>query len=100
MPKLTDKQRLFVAEYPKDLNATRAAIRAGYSKRSAYNQGQRMMKNDDAISPVVNVNVDARGATQETAASIGDEVSRGVSTALREVLKGGRQYGVGVAQNG
>lgn len=43
---LNDRQRLFVAEYMKDLNATRAAIRAGYSKRSAHNQGQRMIKND------------------------------------------------------
>lgn len=33
--KLTPKQQLFVDEYPKDWNATQAAIRAGYSKRSA-----------------------------------------------------------------
>ena len=34
--KLTPKKRLFVAEYLKDLNATQAAIRAGYSKKTAY----------------------------------------------------------------
>lgn len=33
--KLTPKQSLFVKEYLKDLNATQAAIRAGYSKKSA-----------------------------------------------------------------
>lgn len=32
---LTDKQRLFVVEYLVDLNATQAAIRAGYSSKSA-----------------------------------------------------------------
>ena len=33
--KLTDKQALFCQEYLVDLNATQAAIRAGYSKNSA-----------------------------------------------------------------
>lgn len=32
---LNDQQRLFCNEYLKDLNATQAAIRAGYSERSA-----------------------------------------------------------------
>ena len=36
---LTDKQRRFVEEYMVDFNATQAAIRAGYSKRSARQQG-------------------------------------------------------------
>ena len=35
MPRLTKKQATFVAEYLVDLNATQAAIRAGYSKRRA-----------------------------------------------------------------
>jgi phage terminase small subunit len=52
MADFTDKQRLFVVEYTKDLNATRAAIRAGYSKRSARNQGQRMMTNDDVRAAI------------------------------------------------
>lgn len=33
--KLTPKQALFVAEYVKDFNGTQAAIRAGYSKKTA-----------------------------------------------------------------
>lgn len=35
MAKLTDKQRLFIQEYLVDLNGAQAAIRAGYSKRTA-----------------------------------------------------------------
>lgn len=34
--KLTDKQRLFAEEYIKDSNATQAAIKAGYSPKSAH----------------------------------------------------------------
>ncbi|WP_317313223.1 terminase small subunit [Absicoccus porci] len=37
--KLTAKQRRFVQEYLIDLNATQAAIRAGYSKNSARQVG-------------------------------------------------------------
>jgi len=36
---LNPKQKLFVLEYLKDFNATAAAIRSGYSKRSANNIG-------------------------------------------------------------
>ncbi|WP_448943753.1 terminase small subunit [Klebsiella michiganensis] len=40
---LTTQQRLFVAEYLKDNNATQAAIRAGYSKKTANEQGARLL---------------------------------------------------------
>ena len=43
--KLTDKQRAFIAEYPVDKNMTKAAERAGYSAKTAYSQGQRLLKN-------------------------------------------------------
>ena len=43
--RLSDKRKKFVQEYLKDLNITQAAIRAGYSERTAYSQGQRLMKN-------------------------------------------------------
>lgn len=44
MAKLTDKQKRFVDEYIIDLNATSAAIRSGYSKKTAYSIGQRLLK--------------------------------------------------------
>ena len=40
---MTDKQQAFVNEYLIDLNATQAAIRAGYSKKTARSQGQRLL---------------------------------------------------------
>lgn len=52
MPKLTEKQQRFVEEYLLDLNATQAAIRAGYSISTASEQGSRLLRNvkvQDAI---------------------------------------------------
>ena len=40
MAELTPKQKAFVQEYLVDLNATQAAIRAGYSTKTAYSIGQ------------------------------------------------------------
>ena len=53
MAKLTEKQQRFVDEYLIDLNATQAAIRAGYSAKTADVQGSRMfgiVKVQQAIS--------------------------------------------------
>jgi len=43
---LTPKQQRFCEEYLIDRNATQAAIRAGYSKRSAFVQGSHLLSND------------------------------------------------------
>ena len=42
---MTVKQKRFADEYLIDGNATQAAIRAGYSKKTAYSQGERLLKN-------------------------------------------------------
>ena len=42
---LNAKQARFVAEYLVDLNATQAAIRAGYSRKTANAQGARLLTN-------------------------------------------------------
>lgn len=45
MAKLTPKQQRFIEEYLVDLNATQAAIRAGYSAKTANEQGSRLLAN-------------------------------------------------------
>jgi phage terminase small subunit len=45
---MTDKRKTFVEEYIVDFNATQAAIRAGYSPRSAGKQGSRLL-NDKSV---------------------------------------------------
>jgi phage terminase small subunit len=42
--KLTDKQQRFVDEYLIDLNATQAAIRAGYSEKTAEQQAYQLLQ--------------------------------------------------------
>ena len=44
MIKLTDKQKKFVEEYLIDLNATQAAIRAGYSEKTAGKIGHQLLE--------------------------------------------------------
>ena len=43
--KLTPKQKTFCLEYLKDNNATQAAIRAGYSEKTAREQASRLLSN-------------------------------------------------------
>lgn len=45
---VTPKKAAFIREYLVDLNATQAAIRAGYSKKTAYSAGQRLLKDVEA----------------------------------------------------
>lgn len=49
---LAPKQAAFVREYLIDLNATQAAIRAGYSEKTAYSQGQRLLKDVEIASAI------------------------------------------------
>lgn len=49
---LTPKQSHFVAEYLVDLNATQAAIRAGYSAKTASSQGERLLRNVEIASAI------------------------------------------------
>lgn len=56
---LNERQRRFVEEYLVDLNATQAALRAGYSQKTAYSQGQRLLKNAE-IAAAVKKRTDAR----------------------------------------
>lgn len=50
MTKLTERQKRFCDEYLIDNNATQAAIRAGYSERTAKSQGQRLLTNVDVAA--------------------------------------------------
>lgn len=49
---LTKKQKLFIEEYLIDLNATQAAIRAGYSPKSAKEIGSENLTKPDIASRI------------------------------------------------
>jgi len=57
---LTLKQQAFVREYLVDLNATAAAIRAGYSKKTARSIGEENLKKPDISEQI-------KALTKETA---------------------------------
>jgi phage terminase small subunit len=71
---LTPKQARFVEEYLVDLNATQAAIRAGYSPKTAYSQGERLLKNVEVHRAIQ----EAQEARSERTGITQDEVIRGL----------------------
>ena len=76
MSKLTAKQNQFVAEYLIDLNATQAAIRAGYSKKTAEWQGPQLLGKTH-VAEAVALAVQARsGRTNITADRVLLEIAR------------------------
>lgn len=60
--KLTQKQQRFVDEYLISGNATQAAIKAGYSKRSAQQTGA-----ENLLKPVIKAELDRRNAEIKSA---------------------------------
>lgn len=73
---LNARQSLFVQEYLVDLNATQAAIRAGYSEKTAASQGQRLLRNVE-IAKHIQKAMDQRANTvQITAERVLLEVAR------------------------
>jgi phage terminase small subunit len=54
---MTPKQEMFIKEYLLDLNATQAAVRAGYSEKSAMEIGYQLLRKtsvQEAIQKAVN----------------------------------------------
>ena len=49
---MTPKRRIFVREYLVDLNATQAAIRAGFARRSARQYGSHLLRRPDVAQAV------------------------------------------------
>ena len=79
MARMTEKQRRFCDEYLIDLNATQAAIRAGYSPKTAYSIGTENLR-----KPELKEYIDARMAEKESEL-IADqnEVLKYLTTVLR-----------------
>lgn len=80
---LNQRQVTFCEEYIKTSNATKAAIAAGYSERSARNQGMRLMTNDD-IAAYIKARLDEINAEQIAST---DEVMRFFTSVMRGTEK-------------
>jgi phage terminase small subunit len=79
------KRAAFVREYLIDLNATQAAIRAGYSPKTARQQGARLLSD-----------VDIQAAVQKAQA----ELSQIALVTAEDVVKGLREIATGTGPEG
>ena len=81
--KLTAKQQRFCDEYLIDMNATQAAIRAGYSKKTA-----RVIGQENLTKPAIRDYIEKRMAEKEKALIADqDEVMKYLSKVMRRELK-------------
>lgn len=74
-----DKRKRFVEEYVIDCNATQAALRAGYSAKTSYAQGSRLLK-DAEVSAAIKAKL---GEKAERAELTADEVINGIRETIR-----------------
>lgn len=75
MPNRSPLRDLFVKEYLKDLNATQSAIRAGYSKKTAYSAGQRLLKRVDVIAALAKAQQKRFDKLDTSVERIGQEIA-------------------------
>jgi phage terminase small subunit len=80
---LTPKRQRFVAEYLKDLNATQAAIRAGYSAKTANREGCRLLANADIAALVADKQSKQLSGADLTATRVLEELRRLAFSDLR-----------------
>ncbi len=62
MTALTLKRLVFAKEFIVDRNATQAAIRSGYSERTAYSQGSRLLKHVEVQAEIAALEAEQREA--------------------------------------
>ena len=86
---LNDKQQRFVEEYLIDLNATQAAIRAGYSEKSAGQMAHEMLKKheiQEALSEAMKAREERTQITQDRVLA---ELAKIGFSDIRKVVKWG-----------
>ena len=86
---LTAKQQRFVDEYLIDLNATQAATRAGYSKKTANEQGSRLLANV-SVGAAITQRMNARsGRVEITQDMVLRELAKIGFSDIRKVVRWG-----------
>ena len=82
---LTARQERFVDEYLVDLNATQAAIRAGYSAKSAHVEGSRLLTNAKVGAAISTAKRERTEATKIDAEYVLRKLHQIVERCLQEV---------------
>lgn len=83
---LTAKQQRFVEEYLIDLNATQAAIRAGYSEDTAGQTGHENLKKPEIVTAIAKAQQERSERTQITQDRVLQELARIGFSDLRNVV--------------
>lgn len=83
---LTAKQERFVAEYLIDLNATQAAIRAGYSEKGANVQGSKLLANANIQAAIQEAQAKRSNRTEITQDRVLQELARIGFSNLQDVM--------------
>src|SRR3954463_3814279 len=86
---LNDRQARFVAEYLVDLNATQAAIRAGYSPATANQIGARLLANVKVAAAIAEAQAARGRRTEVTADRVVLELARVAFGDPRRVMSWG-----------
>lgn len=81
---LTPKQARFVAEYLVDTNATQAAIRAGYSRKTADVQGPRLLGNAGVCEAIAAGSAKIHAKLELSAESVLSDIVR-ISTSAESI---------------
>jgi phage terminase small subunit len=87
MATLTAKQEQFVAEYLIDLNATQAAIRAGYSEKTAGSQGFDLLKKPEIQAAIAAAQQKRAERTEITQDRVLQELARIAFFDLRKLYR-------------
>lgn len=87
---MNPKQQRFVEEYLVDLNATQAAIRAGYSAKTAGQQAFDLLKKPEIQSAISTARKALSERTNVTAERIVAELAKIGFSDLRQLFDGGR----------
>ena len=85
-PKLTARQAMFVSEFCVDGNATQAAIRAGYSAKTARQQGALNMANAAIASEIAKAQTKRLERNDVTAERVLQELARVAFLDVRKLL--------------
>lgn len=83
-PKLTRKQQVFIAEYCRCFNASEAARRAGYSEKTAYSIGSRLLK-DVEVSAAIQAKLAEIHMSADEALKLMADIARGDVAQLMDV---------------
>lgn len=83
---LTLKQKAFCLEYLKDLNATQAAIRAGYSEKTARQQGAQNLSNLNMQRHIQKLNTQRTKETKVDANFVLSELEKIANSDVKEMF--------------